>query len=79
MRHPLDQLPGDIAGDLQCLLDRSPLRDEALDVRRGGQMHALGKFLDMKSDDPLPVQSTMNSFAPVRVEERCGSALSATW
>jgi hypothetical protein len=27
----------------------------------------------------LPVQSTMNSFAPVRVEERWGSALSATW
>ena len=78
-RPPLDQLPGDVAGDIQGILGRSPLRDEALDDRRGDQIHAPGKFLDMKIDDPLPVQSTMNSFAPVRVEERWGSALSATW
>jgi uncharacterized membrane protein len=30
-------------------------------------------------DTPGGAQSTMNSFAPGVVEERCGSAASATW
>lgn len=49
----LQQLAGDIAGDLNRLGDGAPLGNQPLDIIGGGQVDALWQALDMQAYDAL--------------------------